>query len=305
MGTRPGSFQVPLSKDNVSDTFTKVDCRFEAMRKRLLATVLVTALVALAGCAGGPLGGAGTDSGGPTASDGEALESETATVRSFAYPAGATPSGIENVTTLLDAHEAALSGSSVTLSGTTGFSAGGSQNSATAGIEYTIEHEAASNETLTRVVGGSGDTFTSYLTAGTAAYRVDGSDGVEYASAEAAVDAPYAETAPRNFTGRGLLRTILGSGEYNATDVVTRDGTELVRYDLETVASTPAGKLNIGRDTQVEGTLFVDSDGIVHEASLTATSGSDRGFSFGYEARATFSEIGSTTVEEPAWLDDA
>jgi hypothetical protein len=240
-----------------------------------------------------------------TDSESEALDSTTATVTSFAYPAGATPSGIENVSTLLDEHEAALSGSSVTLSGTKGFSAGGSESSASAGIEYTIAHEAASNETLTRVVGGgSGDTFTSYLTDGTAAFRVEGSGGVEYGTASASVDAPYADTAPDSFTGRTLLRTILGSGEYNATDVVTRNGTELVRYDLETVVSTPDAKLNIGRDTEVNGTILVDSDGIIHEATFSATSGSDEGFSFGYEASAVFSDIGSTTVEEPAWLGE-
>jgi hypothetical protein len=275
------------------------------MRKRVVATLAVTLLVALAGCTGGLSGGEGTTTDAGTDSGEAALDSNTATVTSFAYPAGATPSGIENVTTLLDAHGAALSGSSVTLSGTKGFSAGGSQNSASAGIEYTIEHEADSNETLTRIVGGdSGDTFTSYLTDGTAAYRVNGSAGVEYGAASTAVDAPYADTAPDSFTGRALLRTILGSGEYNATDVVDRNGTELVRYDLETVVSTPDAKLNIGSDTEVEGTVFVDSDGVIHEATFSATSGSDEGFSFGYEASATFSEIGSTTVEEPDWLGE-
>lgn len=276
------------------------------MRKRVFATLAVTALVALAGCAGGPLGGEGTatDAGTDTG-DNRAIESETATVSSFAYPAGATPSGIENVSTLLDEHESVLSGSSVTLSGTTGFSAGGSSDSATAGIDYTIEHEAGSNETLTRVVGGdSGDTFTAYLTDETAAYRVEGSDGVEYGSAQASVDAPYAETAPGNFTGRTLLRTILGSGEYNATAVVSRNGTELVRYDLESVTETPEGQLNIGRNTEVNGTAFVDSDGIVHEAYLTASSGSDQGLSFGYEASAVFSDVGSTTVDEPEWTGE-
>jgi hypothetical protein len=273
------------------------------MRKRVLATLAVTALVALAGRTGGLSGGEGTVT--ETEAGDKALDSTSATVSSFSYPAGATPSGIENVSTLLDAHEAALSGSSVTLSGTKGFTAGGSENSASAGIEYTIEHEAASNETLTRVVGGgSGDTFSSYVTDGTAAFRVAGADGVEYGTASASVDAPYADTAPDTFTGRGLLRTILGSGEYNATDVVTRNGTELVRYDLETVTSTPDAKLDIGSDTEVNGTLFVDSGGIVHEAYFSASSGSDQGLSFGYEASATFSGIGSTTVDEPEWTGD-
>ncbi|WP_424019101.1 DUF7537 family lipoprotein [Halorientalis pallida] len=278
------------------------------MRKRVLVTLALTLVVALAGCTGGLSGGEGTTTDAGTDStdaNEEALDSTTATVTNFAYPAGATPSGIENVTTLLDEHEAALSGSSVTLSGTKGFSAGGSQSSASAGIEYTIEHEASSNETLTRIVGGgSGNTFTSYLTDGTAAYRVDGSTGVEYGAVSTAVDAPFADTAPDSFTGRTLLRTILGSGEYNATDVVSRNGTELVRYDLETVVSTPDAKLNIGSDTQVEGTVFVDSEGIIHEASFSATSGTDEGFSFGYEASAVFSDIGSTTVEEPDWLGE-
>jgi hypothetical protein len=275
------------------------------MRKRVLVTLALTIVVAFAGCTGGFSGGEGTNTDAETDSGDQALDSNTATVTSFAYPAGATPSGIENVTTLLDEHEAALSGSSVTLSGTKGFTAGGSQSSASAGIEYTIQHEAASNETLTRVVGsGSGDTFTSYVTGGTAAYRVNGSAGVQYGAVSTAVDAPFADTAPDSFTGRTLLRTILGSGEYNATDVVDRNGTELVRYELETVVSTPDAKLNIGSDTEVEGTVYVDSDGIVHEASFSATSGSDEGFSFGYEASAVFSGIGSTTVEEPAWLGE-
>lgn len=284
------------------------------MRRRVLAVLAVTALVALAGCSGGLTGGDGTDAGEPTDSgDEQALDSSTATVSSFAYPAGASPSGIENVSTLLDEHEAALSGSSVTLGGNVTFSF----MSESLGPAFTIAHEAASNETFTTVVGGSsGDTFESYVGPDERAFRVQGQSGTEYGSVAGDVNASFAEGAPESFTGRSLLEAIAGSATYNATGVVTRNGTELVRYELTNSTSIPDTVFDVGTDTDLnatlgtasnyryESTLLVDSSGVIHEAHYSVSAG-ERGSLFsGFGIHVEFTDIGSTTVDEPDWTGE-
>ncbi|WP_336003255.1 DUF7537 family lipoprotein [Halorientalis halophila] len=279
------------------------------MRTRVLTAVAVAALVALAGCSAGPFGGPGTETAAD--SDDQAVESETATVSSFAYPAGASPSGIENVSTLLDEHEATLSGSNVTLEGNVSISF----MSERVGPTFTIAHEAASNETLTTVTGESGDSFESYLSPDVQAYRVEGDAGVEYGTSETSVDAGFTEGTPESFTGRTILASIIGPATYNATGVVTRDGTELVRYELVNASTTPGAVLNVGNDTDsggafagdtdvssdVEGTLLVDSDGLIHEAHYRATSGGNGGFSSGFGVHVSFTDVGETSVERPDW----
>ncbi|MFB6084589.1 MAG: hypothetical protein ABEJ94_10125 [Halorientalis sp.] len=279
------------------------------MRKRVLATLLVAALVALAGCSGGLPGGEGTDTGERTDSgDRQALESTTATVSTFSYPAGATPSGIENLTTLLDEHEAALSGTNVTLEGNVTFSF----MSERLGPRFTIAHEATSDETLTTVVSSSSDdTFQSYIGPDVQAYRVQGESGTEYGSVAGAVNASFAEGTPESFTGRSLLQAIVGSASYNATGVVTRNGTELVRYELTESTSVPDAVFSVGTDLnatfgqgadyQYESTLLIDSAGVIHEAHYTVTAGESGRLSSSFGIHVEFTDIGSTTVTKPDW----
>jgi len=265
------------------------------MHRRVMVALSLAVLVGLAGCAGTLSDGTGTET-----SDEQALESETATVSSFSYPEGAEPSGITSVDTLLDEHESALEGTSVTLVGNHSFGVAAGNQSDDADFSYEVAHDPDSDRTLTTIEQGNGN-LTAYVDGDTQYYRTVSENGTEYGTA--APDERVSDTGPESYTGRTLLRGILGSGEYNATDVVSRNGTELVVYELEELTSTPDNTFDFGVVSSADATVYVDSDGIVHEATMEITTG--EGLSFTYNSNVQFEDVGSTTVEEPAWVDSA
>jgi len=278
------------------------------MGRRVHFVLLVVAVVALAGCSGGSpgattTGAVGTDASSETTpADGsdQALQTSDEAIESFSYPEGASPDGIEDLDTLLNEHSDALSGSSFTLNGSTTLSAGMDDEYDSAPIDYVVEYDAADNEVLTALTGGESGTLTSYSDGSTKYFRVENESGTELGTAEPGDR--IAEGAPGNVTGEGVLRTVLERGNFEATGVMTRDGTELVQYNLTEL--TTDQDLDVGERT-FEGYLLVDSDGVIHEADISVTVESESGFTFTDESHVEFTDIGNTTVEEPSWTSNA
>jgi hypothetical protein len=270
--------------------------------------ILVVAVVALAGCSGGSpgattTGAAGTDaSSEATPADGseQALQTSDEAIESFSYPEGASPDGIEDLDTLLTEHSDALSGSSFTLNGSTTLSASTDAESDSAPINYIVEYDAADNEALTTLTGGERGTLTAYSDGSTKYFRIENESGTEYGTADPGDR--IADTGPGNVTGEGVLRAILERGTFEATGVLTRDGTELVRYNLTEL--TTDQDIDVGERT-FEGSLLIDSDGVIHEADISVSVESESGFTFADESHVEFTDIGNTTVEEPSWTSDA
>ncbi|MFB6179435.1 MAG: hypothetical protein ABEI77_06895 [Halorientalis sp.] len=264
------------------------------MQRRVLCTILLVAIVGLAGCTSGTTDQTGTQTTGHTTD--QALQSTTTTVSNFSYPEGTSPSGIKSVETLLDQHDAALAGKSATLVGNKTFSVDTGSQSGQAGFGYIVRHDATNGTTLTTLDFGDGN-FTAYVAGGTQYYRIHNESGMTYGTAGA--DARVRDAGPSSYTGRKLLANILGSGQYEATDVVVRNGTELVRYDLQSLSSTPDDSID-GEVKSADATVFVDSHGIVHEANMTVSTGL-----FTYDADVHFRNVGETTATKPAWIDQA
>jgi len=90
------------------------------------------------------------------------------------------------------------------------------------------------------------------------------------------------------------LGGILSTGSYAPDGTVTRDGRQLQEFALES-----AELFNGATTLTAEGGAFVDSDGVVFEATLPyRPEGSDAtvGWSFTVEA------LGDVTVSEPDWV---
>jgi hypothetical protein len=284
------------------------------MDRRVHLVVLFAAVVALAGCSGGSLGpgttDAATDAASTVGDDGEtataasgsdaALQTSEAAIQSFSYPDGATPDGITDLDTLLEAHSSALSGDSFIMNGSLVFAISSGGESDSTPVSYTIAYDAADSEVLATVGGLTAGTLSSYSDGSTKYYRIQSESDTEYGVADP--DEVVVDGAPEHATGEGLLRTLLQRGNFTATGVVTRDGTELVRYNLTTVQADV--DFDVG-ERSYDGYLLVDSDGIIHEADVSMEAEGNGGFALTYDSHVEFTDIGSTSVEEPSWTSDA
>lgn len=284
------------------------------MDRRVHLVVLLAAVVALAGCAG-TLGTGSTDAGteagtvtgtdagtATTAAGGSdvALRTSDEAIQSFSYPEGAAPEGITDLDTLLEEHSSALSGDSFTMNGSLVFSISSGGESDTTPVTYTIQYDAADVETLTGVGGLTAGTLDSYSDGSTKYYRIQGEGDTEYGTADP--DEIVADGVPEERTGEGLLRTLLQRGDFTATGVVTRDGTELVQYNLTSVETDV--QFDVGERTY-DGYLLVDAEGIIHEADVSMMAQGSNGFTFTYDSHVEFTNIGNTSVEEPDWTSNA
>jgi hypothetical protein len=286
------------------------------MDRRVHLVVLFAVVVALAGCSGGTPGAgtttAETDAATSAAgTDGEqvtsagsgseaALQTGEAAIQTFSYPDGATPDGITDLDTLLEAHSAALAGDSFTMNGSVVLSISSAGESDTTPVNYNIQYDAADEEVLTTVGGLTAGTLTAYTDGSAKYYRIESESGTEYGSASP--DEIVVDGAPEEETGEELLRSLLQRGNFTATGVLTRNGTDLVRYNLTTVQEDV--EFDVGERTY-DGYLLVDSDGVIHEADLSMSAEGTDSFAFTYDAHIGFTDIGTTTVEEPSWVGQA
>ncbi|MFC6798469.1 hypothetical protein ACFQDQ_11470 [Haladaptatus sp. GCM10026878] len=103
-------------------------------------------------------------------------------------------------------------------------------------------------------------------------------------------------------TSTRYLEVALEIGEYTATDVIQREGTTLIVYNL----TEPAETYDNRSITAAKGHLLVDQQGVVHGINLyVAGSRLDEPRSYTRTKltyRVTLTE--SVTVEKPAWVEN-
>lgn len=185
---------------------------------------------------------------------------------------------------------------------------------------------AARTSTITANLVGSGELRTATYTAGDETYRrlEFGSEDrttVQYSHATA----PYEgrgliATSPVNVTETLNARLARNAGDgitWTQTGTVERNGTTLTRYEASgrenftdfrnRSAFGPAGTNLTDFDASVSelsAVMFVDRNGVIHEFrfELAGSSGGES-VSLTFVVRTT--DIGSTVVEEPEWLDEA
>lgn len=276
-------------------------------RKHLLPIALAL-LVALAGCSG-----SGSDG---TASPGE--EGTGPGSAELALPADLNASYLQST------HGERLAAAS---SFTTSLNYSVSNASQTLYIESTARIEANGSVGFERFgfsnATGDGIFVETYTDDGTTyertAFVSGGQEQAQYDSGEE----PYGEfgVTPVNASSARLpeLVTSVGGGvTWEQQGTVTYDGTDVVEYTASGEAAfdasfrenaQPSGGLfgpsaNITEYDTIEATLYVDEDGVIRQLRYEA-SGTQDGEEISVVLTVTFDDIGSTSVSEPGWLDEA
>ncbi|WP_435177121.1 DUF7537 family lipoprotein [Halorussus sp. AFM4] len=248
------------------------------MRRRALQLLAVSCLVALAGCSGALTDGG---AGGQTLDD-------------VSYPAGVSANGT-NVSALADAHESYLQNRSLSLS------VSSTMNASSGNRSVALDAKVGADRDNVLVNGTAmGQQVSVYLTPDRQYTRIAAGSG------EAAYRATNrtpgsARLIPSSYSGAGYLGQFGGVANFTPTGVRTVDGTQLIvlRADGSNATATPAANV-----TDYEATMLVDEHGVVRSVTVEATSRRN-----GQQVRTNYSlnvsDVGETTVDEPAWLDEA
>lgn len=275
---------------------------------RRFATILVVALVVLAGCSGGPATTTAPDTE-TTTENSETTTSDSlnrVTVPSELVPPGANERSIVNARQLVQAHSGAL-GNVSHRSETTYTNLGADDASE---VEYVLEAGSdgyASNRTTT--ANGSVSSEAVYYADDVVRIR-DHSDGettFRYATGPTRTSLQY--TRPQRPVGQVFLFYEGMVGSLQATDFATINDQKVVKYQStgmnESRFEQVRGALGVPNATleDVSIELFVDRNGVIHDldASMTVTTGDGEEETFGLTHRLRGWE--ATTPSAPSWVD--
>ncbi|WP_135853470.1 DUF7537 family lipoprotein [Halorussus salinus] len=247
------------------------------MRRKALQLLVVASLVALAGCSGALSGGDGAQ-----------------TLDDVTYPAGVSENGT-NLTALADAHENTLQNQSFTLE------VASTVNSSMGNQSVALDAAVGADREEIRVNGSAlGQDVSVYVTEEKRFTRLNVADGeARYQVADRTPES--SQIVPSSYTGRSYLDRFAGSGNFTPTGVRTVEGTTLVVLEADGSNATQSQQMNV---TDYNATMLVDQQGVVHSVSVEVSAARQ-----GQQARTEFSmnvsDVGETTVAEPAWLDEA
>lgn len=264
--------------------------------RRTFAALGVALLVVTAGCSG-----ALNDDGPATTESGEDATASTATTTEqtdpseMSLPPGVTEAGLENVSALLEAHNRSLDGAAYSVE----VSVDGDGQQASVAMTRGADASRLRVETGNTTIQGWQEGARTVT-----AQSADGQTQYRYA---------YGDSGSRVGSGfqmySGVTDVVVGTyltaGDFNATEVVTRDGTTLLELTADRANRTAVEQVG-SRNTTVESfeaTALVDENGVVHglDASLTQTvDGETRTGSVSYE----LTDLGSASPEEPDWLGE-
>lgn len=303
------------------------------MRRSTALTLLVAAMLLLAGCNNLPSGGtappttAGESPSGTTIGAIDKTTSTDETTRTTQTTGeandtnesesqlapGLTKSGVTDATLLADAHAAVLANTSYTAESQRLASNGtGNQNATVVVLSRT--------NTTTKVAHEPTRVFWRYDFSGNASVtpafpqdiEVWSGENETFEAVEGQNGTTYRESNGRGVsvasarTGRDTLSVLFGSLNTSVTRTTTQNGTTLYRVNSTGVAdnATLASLFGVESASNVSMTALVDSDGLVHEyhVEYDATSG-NRTWHVSQTSR--FTALGETTVERPPWYDEA
>lgn len=259
------------------------------MQRRALVAVVLAVTVALAGC---QFGG-GTETPVTATPEGTA----TPTPGPFgdaSLPPGVEETGVTDVDALMAAHASTLNGSSATV--TIGFVLtvnGTGQDIGLRGKELPGTDRGRMEVTFPDGTG------TYYTADGTTYYQEIVNGSVDYGT----TDGVSAIPDRARFGADERIRTAVAAAAWEPVGTVERDGRTLLEFRA---AKVDPPNVNTSGDATVssDGRLLIDQRGAVHHVSVNTTVENERG-TVEYGVRVTVSGVGSTTVEEPPWLENA
>ncbi len=254
--------------------------------KRIGATAAMVLLVALAGCSGLGLGGDGGGDGyGVSGADLDGETLDEATTEAVESAGSYTVEQSSNVT---------ISQASIEVTTTSEMT-----------IQVDFESEQGLRERQQQRAGGGGESQASssvVYTDGDTSYRkqtIAGNTSYDTREGEGSniqgITAVNVTDFPQNYA------PVIDGVAWEQNGTETRDGTTVTVYTATGVENRTAFGLP-SSTTVTNGELLVDGDGVVRELTL-GTSDEQRGQTL--DVTVTLTETGSTTVEEPGWLDNA
>lgn len=291
-----------------------------------LRTILVVLVLVLAGCSGfgGNTDGTATNDTAPTATlTGTAVDGGSGTTNGTAagtatstgtgsdaaqnglYPAGVSESGLQNLTALLDAQQAAMNGTA---------------HVTEYWLNATLGQDSQTTHTLERVDGEGGMNYLGNRTSvnGTSGASTEqsvyiyGNDSVGF-SKEVVRSAYRNETTYTRSISASHARSRLGGnffalyvalGNYTTTGVEGSGDSARITLEATAQNETFTGQLN-SNITAYQGTLVVDGDGVIRSADITMAADTDRGTG---EYTVDFDRTsvgGPVTVTAPSWYGTA
>lgn len=261
------------------------------MKRNILIVVGISMLVLTAGCSGilGP-----DETTPTTGTDAPTTESDTTVDE---YPSGLSENGVTNVEAAIGSHKAAIiSESSWVVNYNTEFTA---QNQTQSISETrTVNHEESVE--LQEVNSQYGEQVT-YKVASEGWRQQTAQNSTQYAYAATGYDSTEATHSP-------MLTSFLGNVNYEQSQSVERDGTTYITYEATGLPadSELAGPANSSSEVEnLSSSFTVTESGSITEFDFSATVVSEEQSNSDVNISLVFSEIGTTTVNEPAWLGDA
>lgn len=256
------------------------------MRRERVAVLVVGFAVVLAGCQALPVDDTGDGGTTPTV-DPEG----TSTPAEVTMPPGLDESGVTDADALLSAHAAALEDETVTVS-----------------IDFRLVVDGAADRAALEgktVPDGDRGWMSVDLREGTGEYYTEGGTTYEKATVDGSTrytttdDVSAIPDEPR-FGADDRIRDALRAGNWTATGTVDRDGTTLIRFEAVEVEVPVVDDPDA--TVSAHGELLVDENGVVHHVEVSTEIEAD-GETVEYGIEVTVSEIGTTAVEEPDWID--
>jgi len=260
------------------------------MVDRTYATILLVVLVALAGCNGLQGGGSNVTDGGAGTDSPERPD-----------PIYGTPiDGSE----MMDAHAAAIRD-------------GGSFRYEQNAVAY--QQQNASQRLVTNV-SGSLDLETGQILArqnitvrpesevyvgpdGGGYQRIGSGDRVQYRE-------PQEQLTNRSVYISPQLATFVDGLNYTYAETTREGDTWVHSYTLSGLENAEESALDVGlfppsNATSVESELRIGEDGVIRNFSYRVTGVNERGDTIVYQVDIGYAGVGSTTVQEPAWVPEA
>ncbi|WP_455449905.1 DUF7537 family lipoprotein [Natrinema thermotolerans] len=249
-------------------------------RRRFLAATSVAFAVGLAGCQDT------TDAGDPDTNDGAS---------SLEPPSGTSEDGIDDPTALVDATREALSANDYDLEQELVNTVDGEET-----LRVTQRRRSSLEDERRRFVFDAlSETNQVYVEGDTVYSRISSDGETTFGSGDARRN--FAESHPPELLGGNeSLGGILETGTYAPVETVSRNGRRLLRFDLESADESAVS----GTVTEATGTVFVDADSVVYDASRDLTiEGS--GETTTIEQSFVIHELGAVAVERPDWFEAA
>lgn len=266
------------------------------MKSSRLAVAVITVAV-LAGCSGFTPGETTT---------------ERTTLGDDEYPPGITEDGIEDSFALADAHSESLRDTSYSVTQTSEIRyANGTlytrENQSTyVGADKTkFRYRSTVTGTAARFLGGTSGTVEIYSNGSVVVRKLEARGNVSYGQ----VTTPEGEPADPLSTYRGMplqsSRIPILFGQISEVSVTPQDnGTYLVQATAFSSNNLEVRGTLVRNITAVDFTATVNSDGLVREYRLSFQ-GTVNGQDVTVTEHVRYSSIGTTSVEEPGWFEQA